>query len=224
MINSAEPLASPKPNSEQPISGGLNQNEVFLNALRAGDRTAFSNLVEMFSGKLYRLGLKMLQNPQDAEDVLQETFIKAFKHIRNFDGRSSISTWLYRIATNEALMLLRRKQPEVISIDEPVQDVEMEQEPLQIVDWCCLPENELLSSETRQRLDEAVSRLPATLRMTFLLRDVEDLSTAESAEVLGLTETAVKTRLSRARLRLREDLSAYYRERGFREEKKNDGA
>jgi RNA polymerase sigma-70 factor (ECF subfamily) len=158
----------------------------------------------------------MLQNPQDAEDVLQETFIKAFKHIRNFDGRSSISTWLYRIATNESLMLLRRKQPEMVSIDEPVQDGEMEQEPLQIVDWCCLPENELLTGETRQRLDAAVSRLPLTLRMTFLLRDVEDLSTAETAEVLGLTETAVKTRLSRARSRLREDLSAYYRERGLR--------
>lgn len=200
---------------------------ISLEALRAGDRAAFSQLVEAYSGKLYRLSLKMLQNPQDAEDVLQETFIKAFKHVRNFDGRSSISTWLYRIATNEALMLLRRKQPDMVSIEEPDQDGEPEQEPLQIVDWCCMPEQELLSGEARKRLDDAVGRLPAGLRMTFLLRDVEGLSTAEAAEVQGLTETALKTRLSRARLRLREDLSAYYGDQGHRNlnaEKEDYGA
>jgi len=200
---------------------------ISLEALRVGDRAAFSQLVEAYSGKLYRLSLKMLQNPQDAEDVLQETFIKAFKHIRNFDGRSSISTWLYRIATNEALMLLRRKRPDMVSIEEPDQDGEPEQEPLQIVDWCCMPEQELLSGEARKRLDDAVGRLPAGLRMTFLLRDVEGLSTAEAAEVQGLTETALKTRLSRARLRLREDLSTYYGDRGYRNlnaEKEDYGA
>jgi len=200
---------------------------ISLEALRVGDRAAFSQLVEAYSGKLYRLSLKMLQNPQDAEDVLQETFIKAFKHIRNFDGRSSISTWLYRIVTNEALMLLRRKQPDMVSIEEPDQDGEPEQEPLQIVDWCCMPEQELLSGEARKRLDDAVGRLPAGLRMTFLLRDVEGLSTAEAAEVQGLTETALKTRLSRARLRLREDLSTYYGDRGYRNlnaEKEDYGA
>ena len=185
---------------------------ISLEALKAGDREAFSQLVEMYSGRLYRLALKLLQNPQDAEDVLQETFIKAFRYIHNFDGRSSVSTWLYRIATNEALMQLRRKHPEMVSIEEPVEDGDMEQEPLQIVDWCCLPEQELLSSETRRRLDDAVKVLPDTLKTVFLLRDIEDLSTAETAEVLGLTETAVKTRLSRARLRLREELSVYYAE------------
>lgn len=188
-------------------------SEISLEALKAGDRAAFSQLVETYSGRLYRLALKLLQNPQDAEDILQETFIKAFRYIQGFDGRSSLSTWLYRIATNEALMQLRRKRPETVSIEEPMEDGEQEQEPLQIVDWCCLPEQELLSSETRRRLDEAVKRLPETLKTVFLLRDIEDLSTAETAEVLGLTETAVKTRLSRARLRLREDLSVYYAEK-----------
>ncbi|MCU0485127.1 MAG: sigma-70 family RNA polymerase sigma factor [Anaerolineales bacterium] len=186
---------------------------ISLEALKAGDRAAFSQLVETYSGKLYRLALKMLQNPQDAEDVLQETFIKAFRYINTFDGRSSLSTWLYRVATNEALMQLRRKHPDSVSIEEPDENGDTEQEPLQIVDWCCLPEQELLSSETRRRLDEAVSRLPETLKTVFLLRDIEDLSTAETAEVLNLTETAVKTRLSRARLRLREDLSVYYAEK-----------
>jgi len=124
-----------------------------------------------------------------------------------------LSTWLFRIATNEALMVIRRKHPEVVSIDEPVETEEGEQEPLQIIDWCCLPENELLSAETKERLDAAVQKLPERLRVVFVLRDINDLSTHETAEVLGLSDTAVKTRLSRARLRLREELSTYFGER-----------
>ncbi len=192
-----------------------------LEALRAGDKVEFSRLVEAYSSKLYRLALKMLDNPQDAEDILQETFIKAFRHLKTFDGRSTLSTWLYRVAANEALMLLRRKHPETVSIEEPIESEESEQEPLQIVDWCCMPEEEMLSSEGRRRLDEAIERLPHTLRVVFLLRDIEGLSTAETAEALSLSEVAVKTRLSRARLRLREDLSAYY---GDRMEKLDHGA
>jgi RNA polymerase sigma-70 factor (ECF subfamily) len=179
-------------------------------ALRNGDRAEFARMVETYSPIIYRLGLKMLNNPQDAEDILQETFIKAYKHIGNFDGRSKISTWLYRIATNEALMSLRRKRPEAISFENPsVYDTEP-QEPLQIVDWCCLPEEEFLTSEGRARLDDAAERLPTNLRVVFVLRDIEGLSTRETAEVLDISEMAVKTRLSRARLRLREDLSEYF--------------
>jgi RNA polymerase sigma-70 factor (ECF subfamily) len=184
-----------------------------LEALRNGDRNEFSRLVEMYSGKLYRLGLKMLGNPQDAEDILQETFLKAFRSIKNFDGRASLSTWLYRIAINEALMHLRRKQPEMLSIEEPGAGNEEEQEPMQIVDWCCMPEQELMSGEVKKRLDEAVAELPAGLKAVFLLREIEELSTLETAEVLGLSEAAVKTRLSRARLQLREKLSIYFGER-----------
>lgn len=181
-----------------------------LEALRAGDRTEFAHMVDAYSGSIYRLALKMLNNPQDAEDILQETFIKAFRGLKGFDGRSSISTWLYRIATNEALMVLRKKRPDTISIDEPVETEEGEQEPRQIVDWCCLPEDELLSAESRAYLDKAITALPENLKVVFLLRDIEELSTQEVADVLNLSETAVKTRLSRARLRLREDLSSYF--------------
>lgn len=180
-----------------------------LEALRRGDRAEFARLVEAYSPMIYRLGLKMLADPQDAEDILQETFIKAYKHIEDFDGRSSLSTWLYRIATNEALMLLRRKRPEAISFDQPAQDDNL-QEPLQIVDWCCLPEEEFMSAETRAQLDAAIEKLPPGLRLVFLLRDVAGLSTREAAEVLNLSEMAVKTRLSRARLRLREELTDYF--------------
>ena len=181
-----------------------------LEALRDGDKAEFALLVEEYSPMIYRLGLKMLNNPQDAEDILQETFIKAYKHISKFDGRSSVSTWLYRIATNEALMSLRKKRPNTISFDMPSTYESEPQEPLQIVDWCCLPEEEYLSAEGRLRLDEAAGRLPESLRIVFVLRDIEGLSTRETAEVLDISEMAVKTRLSRARLRLREDLSKYY--------------
>ncbi len=184
-----------------------------LKALQSGDPEEFSRLVDAYSSKIYRLATKMLNQQQDAEDVLQETFLKAYRGIKSFDGRSKISTWLFRIATNEALMVLRRKHPDTVSIDEPVETEEGEQEPIQIVDWCCLPEEELLTEETRIKLDAAVQKLPERLRVVFVLRDINDLSTHETAEVLGLSDTAVKTRLSRARLRLREELSVYFTEK-----------
>jgi RNA polymerase sigma-70 factor (ECF subfamily) len=184
-----------------------------LGLLQEGDPEEFSRLVNAYSSKIFRLAIKMLNQQQDAEDVLQETFIKAYRGLKTFDGRSKVSTWLFRIATNEALMVLRRKHPDFLSIDEAMETEQGEQEPVQIVDWCCLPENEFLSEETRKLLDAAVQTLPESLRVVFLLRDNNDLSTHETAEVLGLSDTAVKTRLSRARLRLREELSVYFGER-----------
>jgi RNA polymerase sigma-70 factor (ECF subfamily) len=197
-------------------NGAVNSAQVedfSIKLLREGDRAEFSRVVEAYSGKIHRLALKMLNQPQDAEDVLQETFLKAYRHLDKFDGRSKVSTWLYRIATNEALMLIRRQKPYIFSIDMPVETSDGEQVPMQIVDWCCLPEHEMMSTEARARLDEAAERLPYNLKIVFLLRDIEGLSTRETAEVLELSETAVKTRLSRARMRLREDLSTYYGER-----------
>ncbi len=188
------------------------QEELSLEALRSGDRAEFARLVEAYSGVIYRLATKMMGDPQDAEDVLQETFLKAYRHIQDFGGRSSISTWLYRIATNEALMLLRRRRDSV-SLDETLETEEGEQEPLQIVDWSLLPEEELASAEAQEYLDMAIGALPPNLRVVFVLRDIQGLSTLEVSEVLNLSETAVKTRLSRARLRLRQDLSGYFGER-----------
>ena len=195
------------------MSAGKKQPEFSLLALQAGDPSEFARFVDAYSGVVYRMALKMLNNAQDAEDVLQETFIKAFKHIREFEGRSSLATWLYRITVNEALMLIRRRTGNTISLDEDVQTDEGEQEPRQIVDWCCLPEEELLSSETRRRLDDAIQHLSPALRAVFLLRDVEGLSIKETGEVLDLNENLVKTRLLRARLHLRELLTGYFGER-----------
>ena len=190
------------------------QIEFSIDALRAGDRSEFAKLVDSFSGRLYRLALKMLGNSSDAEDVLQNTFLKAYQHIGNFEGRSSLSTWLYRIASNEALMLLRKQRPEINLTDTALEGEEnSDYEPVQFTDWCCLPEDEFLSSESHVALDQAIQHLPEILRIVFILRDIEGLSIQETSQTLGLSETAVKTRLLRARLRLRDDLSSYYGER-----------
>jgi RNA polymerase sigma-70 factor (ECF subfamily) len=195
------------------------QSEFSLEALRAGDHAEFARLVDAYSGPIYRLGLRILGNVQDAEDVLQNTFLNALVHLPDFEGRSSISTWLYRIAANEALMLIRRRKPEVNIDDEQIGDSDAPLRPTQFVDWSALPEEELLSEEVTKALDAAIQLLPETLRMVFALRDVEGLSIKETADVLDLTETNVKTRLLRARLFLRERLSAYYGEHIIREDK-----
>ena len=188
-------------------------NEISLEALIAGDRAEFARLVDEYSSPIYRLGLRMLGNPQDAEDVLQNTFINALTHIHKFEGRSSISTWLYRIASNEALMMIRKKKPEVNLENTEGGDEDEDLRPRQFVDWSALPEDELLSGEGKETLDESIQNLPEALRIVFLLRDVEGLSIRETAEALNLTETNVKTRLLRARMALREELSTYYGER-----------
>jgi RNA polymerase sigma-70 factor, ECF subfamily len=188
--------------------------DLSIEALRAGNRAEFARLVEATSSQIYHLALRMLGDPQDAEDILQNTYIRALRHIGEFEGRSSLSTWLYRIAINEALMQLRKQRPE-ISLSE-MEDDESEDDgyaPLHLADWCCLPEQELLSSESRRNLDEAVQHLPETLRIIFILRDLQGLSIQETAQALGISESAVKTRLLRARLRLRDELSIYYSER-----------
>jgi len=190
-----------------------NQQEFSLPLLRAGDRAEIARLVDAYSTNIYRLALKMLANPQDAEDVLQNTFLKAIQALPKFEGRSSLSTWLYRIAANEALMTLRRRKPE-IEFSPTIDAIENEELMLtEFTDWCCLPEGDLISSEAQNYLDQAIQELSEKLRVVFILRDIEKLSIRETSEALGLTETTVKTRLLRARLKLRELLSAYYGER-----------
>jgi RNA polymerase sigma-70 factor, ECF subfamily len=197
------------------------QPEISIDALRAGDRAEFARLVDTYSAPIYRLGLRMLGNEQDAEDVLQNTFISAFTHLSSFEGRSSILTWLYRIAVNESLMSMRRGKPEVNIDDADTSDDADDFSPSQFVDWGSLPEDVLLSVEGKQALDRAIQSLPENLRTVFLLRDIQELSIKETADALDLTESNVKIRLFRARLSLREQLSAYYGER-ILQEKTND--
>lgn len=186
------------------------EQQISIEALRSGDREAFAAMVDEYSSQLYRLALRMLGNPQEAEDVLQETFINAFKHMKQFEGRSQLSTWLYRIAANQALMRLRKNEPDMVSVDEPQQLGSGESVPRQLKDWCCLPEAEFMTSEAQAQLDQAIGELSSALRAAFVLRDLQGLSTRETAEILDISESAVKTRLLRARLELREKLSTYF--------------
>ncbi len=181
----------------------------FVERLRTGDKEACGQCVREHSTNVYNLALKLTGDPAAAEDVLQETFLSAFKAIPRFEGKAKLSTWLYRIAFNATQMRLRKRQLETVSLDEPDEDEEGVSPPRELADWSENPEQALLDAELRRVMDEAVEALPQTLKSAFVLRDLNGLSTAQAAEVLGISEEAVKSRLLRARLALRERLSAY---------------
>jgi RNA polymerase sigma-70 factor (ECF subfamily) len=148
--------------------------------------------------------------------VLQETFLSAFRAIDRFEGRSKLSTWLYRIAYNASLMHIRaRDRMTTFSLDRPYGDDEQESTVAErhLVDWSTIPDDQLLTAEARREMDRAIAQLPESLRSTFVMRDIQGLSGAETAEVLDITVQAVKNRLHRARLRLRDRLSGYFVER-----------
>lgn len=178
-----------------------------LSALREGDDAALGALFERYADRIYRLAVGLLHEPAEAEDVVQESFVKALTNLDRFEGRSGIGTWLYRVAYNAAMDRLRRRGRE------PVTESDDMPSPHSMVDWSSTPEALLLDNEARAALDAATDTLSASLRAVFILRDVEGLSTLETAEALGISESAAKVRLHRARLQLRERLSEYFSER-----------
>jgi RNA polymerase sigma-70 factor (ECF subfamily) len=186
-----------------------------VDGLRAGDAAAYRRFVDENSASVYGLALKLLGDEQEAEDVLQETFLSAFRAIDRFEGRSKLSTWLYRIAYNASLMHLRkRERMTTFSLDQPYGDEEQVR-PVAgdlLVDWSAVPDDRLLTAEARQEMDRAIAQLPESLRSAFILRDIQGLSGAETAEILGISVQAVKNRLHRARLSLRDRLSSYFAE------------
>lgn len=179
--------------------------------LKAGDMSACRACVDEHSDELYRLAFRLLRDEATAEDVVQETFVNAWKSLDHFDGRSRLGTWLFRIAYNNALMHLRSHK----SVEPFVEDhySESAAAPVIVVPWRETPEDIVAQGETSEVLEEAIAAIPETLSVVFQLRDVEGRSTAETAEILSLTEGAVKVRLHRARLALRERLSEYFGER-----------
>jgi RNA polymerase sigma-70 factor (ECF subfamily) len=189
-----------------------------LNALRSGERAEIAALVEIFMDPVYRLGLRMTGNEQDAEDITQETFIKVIRALPEFEGRSQLATWIYRIAMNESLMSLRRRKPLDSTVEIDADEDGEEGSEIEIIDWAAQPEAELLNLEGKKELDLTIARLPENLRGVFTLRDLQGLSIEETASVLGISIPNVKTRLLRARLKLRQDLSLYHRERLERSE------
>lgn len=185
-------------------------DQAFLDRLRHHDEVAFTEFFETYADRVYRLAIGLLKQEDDAEEVVQATFISAFEAIDRFEPQAQISTWLYRIAYNHALMLIRRRHT-VDSLPEEEEDTAPF--PVQLVDWSNLPDQLVLSDEAQEVLRAAINELPMGLRAAFILRDVEGLSTSECAHVQNLTNVACKVRLHRARLRLREQLSTYFSER-----------
>jgi RNA polymerase sigma-70 factor (ECF subfamily) len=185
-----------------------------VNRAREGDTTAFNELVRRYERKIYRLGANITQNAEDAEDVLQETFVKAFEHLGDFQGNSKFYTWLVRIAVNEALMKLRkRKSDRTVPLDEPV-DTGEETVVREIAVWDQDPETKYSQEELSRILQEAIDSLRPAFRTVFVLRDIEELSTEETAQALNISVPAVKSRLLRARLQLREKLTRFFKRKG----------
>ncbi len=181
---------------------------------REGDGDAYGELVRRYQNKIFRLAQHITQNQEDAEDVLQETFLKAYEHLDQFQGNSKFYTWIVRIAVNQALMKLRRrKNDKQVSLDETI-DTGEDTMVREIAAWGEDPEERLSREEMGEILDEAVRGLEPPYRSVFVLRDMEELSTEETAEALGLSVPAVKSRLLRARLQLREKLTRRFKRKG----------
>jgi RNA polymerase sigma-70 factor (ECF subfamily) len=196
---------------ESPQAAVARDEAVLVTEAKAGSYAAFEELVNRYEKKIYRLGMNITGSPQDAEDVLQETFLKAFEHLGDFRADSRFYTWIVRIAVNEGLMKLRKRRS---SKEVPIEDTEGDDgapTPRELADWNPNPEQELARSELENILQNAARLLPPTFRTVFYLRDVEGLSTEETAALLRLSAGAVKARLFRARLRLREDLSRIFK-------------
>jgi len=182
-------------------------------AAKGGDVSAFETLVGRYERKIFRLTQNITQNREDAEDSMQEAFLKAFEHLQSFEGNSRFYTWLVRIAVNQALMKLRKRRPNVVSLDEEV-DTGEDMVPREVEDWGPSPADRYAQTELSEILTKAIGDLDPPFRIVFQLRDIEELSTEETADALGLSIPAVKSRLLRARLKLRQSLNQYFRRRG----------
>jgi RNA polymerase sigma-70 factor, ECF subfamily len=181
-------------------------------ASKAGDTAAFEELVGRYDRKLFRLVYHILHNHHDAQDVVQETFIKVFQNLERFQAHSKFSTWLYRIAVNQSLMALRKQRNKSAGAAESsLTDEDEGQLPIDVSDWRPNPEEQYKGSELRELLTRMLVELRPALRVVFIMRDIEGLSLQETAEALALTVAAVKARSLRARLEIREKLNVHFR-------------
>ncbi|MCU1306191.1 MAG: polymerase, sigma-24 subunit, RpoE [Candidatus Angelobacter sp.] len=199
------------------VTGDTSEELALVQAAKGGDITAFEQLIKKYDRNVFRIAQHITQNREDAEDVVQDAFLKAYQNLKQFQGNSKFYTWLVRIAVNEALMKLRkRKTSKTVSMDEDV-ETEDGSVPREVADWSPNPEQLFRQAELSDILAKTIQGLPTGFRTVFVLRDVEGLSTEETAETLGLSVPAVKSRLLRARLQLRERLNRYFKK------KKNGG-
>ncbi len=178
---------------------------------KAGKVAAFEELVNRYERNIFRLAQHITQNREDAEDVLQDAFLKAYTHLGDFQGDSRFYTWLVRIAVNESLMRLRKRKPgRTLSLDEYV-ETEDDLMPRELADWGDTPEQVYAQTELQSILATAIDSLEPAFQTVFLLRDVEHFSTEETARMLQLSIPAVKSRLLRARLKLRQRLDKVFK-------------
>lgn len=183
-------------------------------AFKTGSPEAMDEIVERHGNSIFNLGLKMCGQQQDAEDITQETFLNAYRYLNGFRGETKLRNWLFKIAARVCLRKRRKKK------GEPEHEISLEAFPhphdsdirYQIPDWSNIPSDRLLRAELKRITDDAIQALPPKYRLVFGLRDVEGFSTEETAEILEITPQAVKTRLHRARLFLREQISKRYAE------------
>src|SRR6201986_2249708 len=202
---------SPMPIIQAQGTEEVHPDILLVNRAREGDVQAFEQLVKQYDRQVFRIAQHITQNREDAEDVVQDAFLKAYEKLGQFQGNSKFYTWLVRIAVNESLMRLRKRRTgRMVSIDEDVETEEGSM-PRDLADWGPDPEMQYGQSELAAILRKTIQGLPPGFRVVFVLRDVEGLSTEETAESLGLSVPAVKSRLLRARLQLRERLSRYFR-------------
>lgn len=190
-------------------TGAEREERRLVEGCRRGDFDCFERLMGRYEKRIYNLALRMLRDPDDARDILQETFLKVYDNLEKFRGEAHLSTWIYRIAMNEALMRIRKDKRRPRSIDTFTEE-DGETRGLDVEDWKPLPLERALTHELGGKLDRAVAHLPADYRGPFLLRDVEGLSNEEIAKVMKLSVPAVKSRIHRARVFLRAELSKYF--------------
>jgi RNA polymerase sigma-70 factor, ECF subfamily len=210
---------------ENKLAGPVSEELALVQAAKRGDDSAFEELVRRYDRNVFRIAQHITQNREDAEDVVQEAFLKAYGNLAQFQEQSKFYTWLVRIAVNEALMKLRRRRPErTVSLDEDIK-TEDDSLPREIADWSPNPEQLYNQSELGEILTKTIQGLPPGFRTVFVLRDVEGLSTEETAAALDLSVPAVKSRLLRARLQLRERLGKFFqrRENGDANRKRESG-
>jgi RNA polymerase sigma-70 factor (ECF subfamily) len=195
-----EPQTQPSQDPDMPLVEGA----------AAGDIAAFEEIVRRYDCKLLRIAHQVTRNLEDAQEAVQETFLKVYQKIHQFHGNSKFSTWLIRIALNESLMKVRKRRHDQ-EVPFELEDENGDHLPLDVVDWSPNPEQLYSGTELHDILRKALGGLLPALRVTFILRDIEGLSIKETAAILQLEESAVKARLFRARLQLREKLSNYFR-------------
>ena len=209
-VGARRPLSAQNPH-RLPSTIAREDEHLLVAAAKRGDTAAFEELVNRYEGKIYRLTMNITRNREDAEDAMQDAFLKSYSHLKEFQEDSRFYTWLVRIAANEALMRLRKRRPNQVSLDEPVEG-EDDLMPREIEDWGPSPEQRFAQTEMHEILSEVIDKREPEFRVVFVLRDIEELSTEETARALGISIPAVKSRLLRARLKLRQKLDRYFKQ------------